>query len=160
MPICCARWAKDFLSNVCNVAWIFSGFPQHVVFCMFLYPVEWNRVVSNLIYTKVLFYAIVVFLKKWTFNKSCYLLRSSFIHFLIFEWLDSYDIMLLSTGVSRRYKKAARYRFWTPVETCDFTLLWNVQTGCGTTQPLIQRVWVFFPGGKVARFWSWPLFFI
>jgi hypothetical protein len=47
-------------------------------------------------------------------------------------------------------------RFWTPVETCDFSLLWNLQTGCGTTHSLIQRVWGFFPGGKVARAWSWP----
>jgi hypothetical protein len=46
--------------------------------------------------------------------------------------------------------QAARYGFWTPAETCDFSLLWNVQTGCGTSQPLIQRVWGFFPGGKVA----------
>jgi len=35
--------------------------------------------------------------------------------------------------------QAARYGFWTPVETCNFSLLWNVQAGCGTTQPLIQR---------------------
>lgn len=148
-----------------------------------------------------------------TFNKSCYLLGSSFIHFGICEWNDSYGIMLLSTCVSWRYKhfetnrfnrkklhvpprtvgitayyvqyiihtelcrvcwllvrvtewaivtmvQAARYRFRTPVETCDFSLLWNVQTGCGTTQPLIQRVCGFFPWGKVARVWSWPLFSI
>ena len=38
-------------------------------------------------------------------NKSCYLLGSPFIHFLICEWSDSYDIMLLSIGVSWRYKK-------------------------------------------------------
>ena len=56
--------------------------------------------------------------------------------------------------------QAAGYRFQTPVETCDFSLLWNVQTGCGTTQPLIQRVRGFFPGGKVAGAWSWPLFSI
>jgi len=35
--------------------------------------------------------------------------------------------------------QAARFGFWTPVETCNFSLLRNVQTGCGTTQPLIQR---------------------
>ena len=56
--------------------------------------------------------------------------------------------------------QAARYGFWTPIETCDFSLLQNVQTGCGTTQPLIQRVQRFFPGGKVAGSWSWPLFSI
>jgi hypothetical protein len=54
----------------------------------------------------------------------------------------------------------AWYRFWTPLETCDFSLLWNVQTGCGTIQPLIQRVLGFFPGGKVAGVWSSPLFSI
>ena len=54
--------------------------------------------------------------------------------------------------------QAARYGFWTPVETCDFSLLCNVETGCGTTQPLIQRVWGFFSGGKMAGAWSWPLF--
>jgi len=159
-----------------------------------------------------------------TFNKSRYLLRCSFIHFLMYEWNDSYDIMLFSTGVSWIYKKlemstrqtilnrkklhvpprtvgitadyvqyvkltglcrvcwllvfapwvvwvtewacsfwllqAARYGFWTPIETCNFSFLWNVQTGCGTTQPLIQKVWGFFPGGEVARVWSWPLFSI
>jgi len=36
-----------------------------------------------------------------TFNKS--LLGSSYIHFLIYEWNDSYDIMWRSTGVSWRY---------------------------------------------------------
>jgi len=117
-----------------------------------------------------------------TFNKSRYLLGSSFIHFLICEWNDR---MLLSASVSWRYKQfetntfnrknlhvpprtvgitagyvqyiihtglcrvcwllvwvtewamvtmlqAARCGFWTPVETCDFSLLWNVQTRCGT----------------------------
>ena len=119
------------------------------------------------------------------FNKSRCLLGSSFIHFLIHEWNDSYDIMLRRTGVSWRYKQfetnrfnrknlhvpprtvgitadyvqyiiptglcrvcwllvwviewamvtmlqAARYGFRTPGETCDFSLRWNVQTGCGT----------------------------
>jgi len=45
-----------------------------------------------------------------------------------------------------------------PVERCDFFLLWNVETGCGITQPVIQRVQGFFPG--VAGAWSWPLFSI
>jgi len=40
-----------------------------------------------------------------TFNKSCYLLGCSFVHFLIYEWNDSYDIMLFSTGVSWIYRK-------------------------------------------------------
>jgi len=34
------------------------------------------------------------------FNRSNYLLGGFFIHFLICEWNDSYDIMLLSVGVS------------------------------------------------------------
>ena len=152
-----------------------------------------------------------------TFNKSHYLLGSSFIHFVICEWNDSYGIILLSTGVSWRYKQfetnrfnrkklhvppvgitadyvqytihtglcrvcwllvfvhwavwvtewailsmlqAARYRFWTPLETCNISLLWNVQTGCGTTPPLIQRIRGFIPGGKVAGAWCWPIFSI
>ena len=144
-----------------------------------------------------------------TSNKSRYLSGSSFIHFVICEWNDSYDIMLLSAGVSWRYKQfetnrfnreklhvpprtvgitadctvhytyrvcwllvwvtewaivtmlqAARYSFGPPVETCNFSLLWIVQTGCGTAQPLIQRVRGFFLGGKVAGAWSCPLFYI
>ena len=47
--------------------------------------------------------------------------------------------------------QAAKYGFWTTMETYNFSLLWNVQTGSGTTQPFIQRVWGFFPGGKVAK---------
>ena len=108
-----------------------------------------------------------------TFNKSRYPLGSSFIHFGICELNDSYGIMLLSAGVSWRYRQfetnrfnrkklhvpprtvgitayyvqyimhtglcwllvwvtewaivtmvqAARYRFRTPVETCDFSSL-------------------------------------
>jgi len=49
-----------------------------------------------------------------TFNKSHNLLGNSFIHFLICEWNDSYDIMLLTTGVSWRYKSSRyspQYRF-------------------------------------------------
>ena len=46
-----------------------------------------------------------------TFNKNCYLLGSSFIHFLIYEWNDTYDIMLRSTGVSWRYKRFETNRF-------------------------------------------------
>ena len=42
-------------------------------------------------------------------NKSCYLLGRSFIQFPVCEWNDSQDIMLLSTVVSWRYKKFARY---------------------------------------------------
>ena len=155
-----------------------------------------------------------------TFNKSRYLLGSSFIHFLIREWNDSYNVAsctcelkiekvwdivhktnrfnrkkllvpprtvgitadygqyIIRTGLCRvcwllvfvhlvvwvkewgmvTVLQAARYGFWTPVETCDFSLLWNVQTGCGITQPLIQRVWGLFPG--VAGAWIWPLFSI
>ena len=46
-----------------------------------------------------------------TFNKSRYLLGSSFIHFGICEWNDSYGLMLLSTGVSWRYKQFETNRF-------------------------------------------------
>ena len=46
-----------------------------------------------------------------TFNKSRYVLGSSFIHFVICEWNDSYGIMLLSTGVSWRYKQFETNRF-------------------------------------------------
>ena len=159
-----------------------------------------------------------------TFNKSRYLLGSSFIRFLVCEWSDSYGIMLVvwawaegtkslryspqdktdsmeknlhvpprTVGITTDYVQyiihmelyrvcwllvfvhwavwvkgwtivtmlqAAKYGFWTPAETCDFSVLWNVQTGCGTTQPLIQRVRGFFPGGKVAGAWSWPFFSI
>ena len=48
-------------------------------------------------------------------TKAVNLLGSSFVHFLICEWNSSYDIMLLSAGVSWRYEKfeiqSARDRF-------------------------------------------------
>jgi len=31
-----------------------------------------------------------------------------------------------------------------------------IQTSLGSTQPPVQRVLCFFPGGKVARAWHWP----
>ena len=67
------------------------------------------------------------------FNKSHYLLGSFFIHFLICEWNDSHDMMLLSSAVSWRYKKlkiqSTRQRFnwkklrvppWTVGITADY----------------------------------------
>jgi len=40
-----------------------------------------------------------------TFNKSCYLMGTSLFHFLMCEWNNNHDKMLLGTGVSWRYKK-------------------------------------------------------
>jgi len=89
-------------------------------------------------------------------------ITADYVQYIIHTGLQGVLITSLCSlsGLSERmsYSDYAWYRFWSPVETCDFSVLWNVQTSCGTTQPLIQRVQGFFPGGEVSKAWSWLLF--